>query len=207
MARGTWEKLVFAVFALVFFVCTLVVVRWTIDFVTWSAIDSGWAQAIGSVAALGVAFLIGGQQHRTALAAVEHGDKISLQRKYKAYSLVAQAAHEHAKACKRIYPDGEFSLFDHIMSQLDEPRRNLIQALEAIPVHDVGSYEAFTALVGLKISIKHLNDAVAKANIFVDSFGAMWPQNFTQPFDTGWIQLSCQNVEAHSHNLMEELAK
>jgi hypothetical protein len=58
MSDKAWERLGFAAMATITFVCTLAVIRWAIDFVAWSGIDSGWAQAIGSVVAIAVAFWI-----------------------------------------------------------------------------------------------------------------------------------------------------
>lgn len=50
---------------MIFFVCTLVIIKWAIDFVTWSTLDDGWAQAIGSVIAICAAIYIMNEQHRT----------------------------------------------------------------------------------------------------------------------------------------------
>jgi hypothetical protein len=43
---------------LLLFVATLIIIRWSVDFVTWSSLDSGWAQAIGSVAAIFAGFTL-----------------------------------------------------------------------------------------------------------------------------------------------------
>lgn len=44
--------------ALILLVETMIIIRWVIEFVTWSSLDSGWAQAIGSIAAIGGAVWI-----------------------------------------------------------------------------------------------------------------------------------------------------
>jgi hypothetical protein len=64
MSESAWQKLGFAALAVIIFVCTLVVIRWAIEFITWSNIDSGWAQAIGAVAAIGVAIWVAHRDSR-----------------------------------------------------------------------------------------------------------------------------------------------
>ena len=58
MSNSAWEKLGYAALAVMTFICTLIAVRWTIAFVTWSGIDSGWAQVIGSIGAILGAFVV-----------------------------------------------------------------------------------------------------------------------------------------------------
>lgn len=49
---------------LLLFIATLIIIRWTVDFINWSTLDSGWAQVLGAVGALAVAIYIMNEQHR-----------------------------------------------------------------------------------------------------------------------------------------------
>lgn len=63
------------------YILTMIVIRWTIDFVTWSALDSGWAQAIGGTIGIAVAIWVPynqSKQTRRRDAEVERESKIRL---------------------------------------------------------------------------------------------------------------------------------
>jgi hypothetical protein len=52
MKKCHWEMLGFITLGIMVFICAIIVIRWAVDFVTWSALDSAWVQALGSVAAI-----------------------------------------------------------------------------------------------------------------------------------------------------------
>lgn len=201
--KKAWLWLVYWGFALVFFVLTLVVVRWTIDFVTWSALDSGWAQAIGTVAAIGVAFGIGAKQSRDAIRAIVFGYDHATRRKYEAYRCIAQAAKEHCATSLHTFPDGGFAILQLAITQLDKKRESLMGALDSIPIHEVGTFQAVEALTELRISMGHLNTAITKANDHIKSFGGTTP--FFIAFDTAVIRLNCKMAIAQADHLMAAL--
>jgi hypothetical protein len=64
MNRKLVEICGFWAMGLLLLIATLIIIRWMVDFVTWSALDSGWAQAIGSVAAILVAIWIARRDFR-----------------------------------------------------------------------------------------------------------------------------------------------
>jgi hypothetical protein len=41
---------------LLLLIATMIITRWVIEFATWSALDSGWAQALGGIAAIAASF-------------------------------------------------------------------------------------------------------------------------------------------------------
>jgi hypothetical protein len=63
MENRIWKIIGFWAMALLLFIATMIIIRWVVGFVTWSTLDSGWAQAIGSVAAIVGAFLLARQQY------------------------------------------------------------------------------------------------------------------------------------------------
>lgn len=56
MDKKHWDILGFWALGLIVLIATMIIIRWVIEFVTWSTIDSGWAQAIGGIAAIGASF-------------------------------------------------------------------------------------------------------------------------------------------------------
>jgi ABC-type cobalt transport system substrate-binding protein len=52
MSEKMFRAIGLSALCLIVFVCTLIIIRWCITFVTWSGLDSGWAQAIGTIAAI-----------------------------------------------------------------------------------------------------------------------------------------------------------
>lgn len=175
--------------------------------IDWSKLNASewaaWAQAFGSVAAIGAAFFIGAKQGRDAIAAIVFGYDHATRRRYGAYSVIAQSAKEHCVITLAIFPDGGFGSLHLALAQLDKKREGLIGALDAIPIHEVGTYEAVESLVGLRISMGHLNKAIERANTHLDSFGCSMPPSI--PFDTSVIRLNCDMAIAHATNLMDAL--
>lgn len=52
MSASAWEKLGFAALAATTFICTLIVIRGAVNFVTWSTLDAAWAGALGTFVAI-----------------------------------------------------------------------------------------------------------------------------------------------------------
>jgi hypothetical protein len=198
---------------LFFAVCAAVEIHWVVARVVelhgWIRMDASawaaWAQAIGAVVAIAVAFHIGAKQSRDAIKAIVFGYDHATRRRYEAYSVIAQAAKVHCEDSLRIFPEGGFGSIHLAIAQLDKKREGVITALEAIPIHEVGTYEAVEALVGLRISMGHLNTAIERANTHLDSFGCS--MSVSVPFDTGVIRLNCDMAIAHATNLMEALRR
>lgn len=196
---------------LFFALCAAAEIHWVVARVvemhSWIRMDASawaaWAQAIGAVGAIAVAFHIGAKQGRDAIKAIVFGYDHATRRKYEAYSVIAQAAQVHCELSLRTFPDGGFGSIHLLAAQLDKKREGLINALDAIPIHEVGTYEAVESLVGLRISMGHLNTAIEHANAHLDSFGSSMPVGI--PFDTGVIRLNCDTAIAHASNLMEAL--
>lgn len=47
MSEREQNFIVYPTFALIFAICTLIVIRWGIDFINWAGIDPDWVQALG----------------------------------------------------------------------------------------------------------------------------------------------------------------
>jgi hypothetical protein len=66
-----WNAFIFCLMVLVLVTCMLAVIRWAVDFVTWSTLDSGWAQTIGALIGLAIAIWVPAKQKKDADKAEE----------------------------------------------------------------------------------------------------------------------------------------
>jgi hypothetical protein len=76
--------------SLTMFMLTLLLIRCAIDFVTWSTLDSGWAQAIGSVVAIMASFFLFRRQRKHEQ---QQGRDDELVRRTRAVAAVQDVAH------------------------------------------------------------------------------------------------------------------
>lgn len=175
--------------------------------IDWSKLNASewaaWAQAFGSVAAIGAAFHIGAKQGRDALKAIEHSYDHATQRRYKAYSVIAQAARARCEETLGIIqPDGFDPLLFHF-SGLDKRFEGLIGALNAIPVHDVGTYEAVECLVALRLGLEDLRVHIQRADEHMDSLGSVLPNEVR--FNCLNIIVNCEACIYRADGLIEAL--
>lgn len=135
---------------LILFVATLIVIRWVIDFVTWSALDSGWAQVLGSIAALIGAILIMGHQNSSAARLVADSDRRGrLLRATSVHAILNDYYNrlQIMRMCADILPPAALSdswaiSFKGAAEELPEMR----DTLRTIPAYDLGAYDLVEGL-------------------------------------------------------------
>lgn len=101
MDNNIWKVIGYWAMGLILFVATLVLIRWAVDFATWSALDSGWAQAIGSVIAILASFFLFSRQREHEQ---QHGRDDELARRTRAIAAVQDVAYwslEAMESCIR----------------------------------------------------------------------------------------------------------
>jgi hypothetical protein len=148
---------------LILVVATLIVIRWAADFVSWSGLDSGWAQAIGGMAAIGAAYVFGERQANAALIAVRAADRVLVERRNASILAVVDACSAYCIHVKKAFgPDKVHSIYLHIQ-YVPKTMESHIAALEAIPAHELGSYVAVSALMGLRQSLHFFHGNVERA--------------------------------------------
>lgn len=117
-----------------------------LDKTTWS----GWVQAIGSIAALGVAIFVMSRQNRYALDA----DKRALLRRANAVSAILDRANAQIPQLCRTIAEGIMSGNQgRLISAMTAAKIKLAEtqtAIRAIPGHELGSYEL---VVGLHMTL------------------------------------------------------
>lgn len=167
MEKRAWTWLVFWGFALVFFVMTLVVIRWTIDFVTWSTLDSGWAQVLGAIAALGVAIFVMSRQNA-------HSARLTAQTERRALIRRAEMVYQIMVRCDLQICAGVKSVREHVEEGNQEKIRfiaeiikeALIEArfsLTQIPVYDMGNTNLVVGIHQMMGALSILDYVVRKA--------------------------------------------
>jgi len=125
----------FSAMGLILFVATMVIIRWVVDFVTWSTLDSGWAQVIGSVLALAVAIYVMRQQASFAISTEER----ALKRQADTVAAIVAKLNEEIQYYAQRLDDEESSaeaLFD--LKDTDA-FFEVLKAVDAIPLYSLGS--------------------------------------------------------------------
>lgn len=145
-AIGYW------ILSLLMFVATMIVIRWVIAFVSWTRIDSGWAQAIGSILAVIAAFLVADRQFqmsRRESRVVANSDTI---RRIKIIldmftSVVFESTHFHASALG----------YGANVANLDTSRIiELRDTFKSIPLLDVPTSDLASFIVAMPLQIDRL---------------------------------------------------
>jgi hypothetical protein len=163
----------------------------------WTQEAAGWVQAIGSIAAIWFAYLSGQKQARDALVAVREADKIAADRKLAAVLAVVDSAQRHAHETAKPFKDDKVSFLMLHIYYSNHLMTNMKQALETIPAHELGSYDAVSALLILRQSMNDLHGnverAVAKFHA-AESEGAGIPNSIE--FQTAPIGLCIERIDA-----------
>jgi hypothetical protein len=179
---------------LLLFIATLLVIRWTVDFVTWSPLDSGWAQAIGAVAAIYFSYRAGLKQSHDALQTVREADRIAAQRKFDAVLAVVDTAEAYANRISGIFQNG-YAIYLALSIQYSERfMSDLMDALQVIPAHELGSYETVSTFLTLRNAMHDLRTNVDRAGAKFESEreGASYPHLI--PFDRGGVDLCIKSI-------------
>lgn len=112
----------------------------------WSA----WVQAVGSVAALGVAIFVMSRQNANAIHVILGAEKRALQRKALAVSAILSRANTQMESCASHFESTaltadqqKFKLATKMVSQVMSELRS---ALVQIPMHELGSHDLVAGL-------------------------------------------------------------
>lgn len=117
---------------------------------------AGWMQAIGSIAAIGGAYAIGERQAKATLSAATKTQELAEAKRLSAIFAICAAAKNRTDIvrdifCSDVYESGKrFMEYDHSLI------RSVINAIGAVPVHEIGNSEAATALMDIKDQLDFL---------------------------------------------------
>ena len=171
MTNKYWKLIGFWAIGLILIVSTVIVIRWAVDFVKWSSLDSGWAQAIGSVAALAVAIYISSRQN-------SHATRLMIKQNSHATRLMLEsdtrAVRRHAAAVSAVVARAYIQLLDAartldrsalassdmalpvIASGIEITTSETRKALAAIPLHDLGASDLVEGVLHMIAHLKRL---------------------------------------------------
>lgn len=170
MENRLWKVIGFWALGLILFISTLIIIRWAVDFATWSTLDSGWAQAIGSVAALGVAIYVMAGQNAHATRLMIDSEAIALDRRLRSVlAILDEAAAQVAAVKERLLGEGRFSFLRNGADETDEERMyviagsactasfrgepqftDLVEVINQIPVHELGHQDLVKAVFAVR---------------------------------------------------------
>jgi hypothetical protein len=155
----------------------------------WSQEASGWAQAIGAVAAIYFSYRAGLKQGEDALKIVREADKIAAERKFDAVLAVVDTAEAYANRISGIFPDGSASYLALSIHYSERFMNDLMDALQVIPAHELGSYETVSAFLTLRNAMHDLRTNVDRARAKFENAreGASYPHLIR--FDRGGVDL------------------
>lgn len=172
----------------------------------WTQEASGWAQAIGSVVAIGAAYYLGERQAQAALQTVHEADKVAATRKFDSVLAVADSAYNYAKQVSKAF-SGKRASFLHLEILYSENfMSDVINALQVVPAHELGSYDAVTAMLALRNAMNDLHGNIKRAvqKCESEAVGSIFPTSIE--FDKTAIDLCLSKIEECLQSLHEERA-
>jgi hypothetical protein len=160
--------------------------------VTWSTLDSGWAQVIGSVAALGVAIYVADRQHQHSLKLFTTTETMTLRRRLESVQAVIEEAENQVKSVTDLmFGEGFYSFlrendqlsghnldFFLVTMYCDRFGKNrkfddIIEVLKQIPVHELGHQELVHAVFDVKNALIRFDDRILEVCSDLDATGAL----------------------------------
>jgi len=161
MGDKFWKFIGYWAVSLLMFIVTLVVIRWTIDFVTWSTLDSGWAQVIGAILALMVAIYVMSRQNKHATRLIVDADTLALRRRSSAVNAIVKRIHHVVRLAYELgsEPRGSIDNVSHMQRRLKGSQRSvelMLAKVKEIPAHELGSFDIVDSLFVMQGTLVHL---------------------------------------------------
>ena len=146
--------------------------QWPTNQSEWAA----WVQAFGVIGSIIGAFAIATRQARASMVQAEQIAKADIARKQEAYKAVVQVAHEYAKSTGELVlkrpPACVINAYWRTMGE--EDTRAAVEALMALPLHDLGNSELVVAANGVRSSLTkmryHVGEFVTATEASPDSY-------------------------------------
>ncbi len=177
MSDKALRAIAFAIFSPMFFVCTLLIIRWGIEFVTWTTIDAGWAQAIGSVGALGVAIYVMSRQNKHAATLIVRADRMAVLRRAASVHAILKRSHmqvQNMRLATRLRPLN-ISDKERLTRELEisgEMLDTMKKTFLTIPAYDLGSYDMAYGIVDYADTIAEYSSAIGRLYVTPERCGA-----------------------------------
>jgi hypothetical protein len=169
--------------------------------ILWSEKASGWAQAIGAVAAIYFSYRSGLKQSEDALKNVYAADRLAARRKFDAVLAVVDTAEEYAMRLSTIFGPHSVSFLGLCIEYSERYMNDVLDSLQVIPAHELGSYETVSSFLSFRNTMHDLRTNVerVKAKFDASSHGASFEAWI--PFDRSPIDLCLANLKQTSRSL------
>lgn len=139
---------------------------------------SGWVQAIGSVAALGVAIFVMSRQNEHSARLILQADQMNLRRRAEAISVLMENAHWQIKHCLGKVQAGlekmdlletkaAFTSAKHFMGDVH-------RTLASIPLHDLGSADMTDGILRIN-QVASVVIATSEMELTIERFAGLKP--------------------------------
>lgn len=131
----------------------------------WTAVGAAWVQAVGSIAALGIAIFVMDRQNRAAVELVANSDRKTALRKARAVQALVKNCHDSVciimekfqRQIETRAPDDAILSMSHAgVETLNEA----VVPLRAVPLHELGSSELVHSVMGTLKNMLHLIHAM-----------------------------------------------
>lgn len=166
---------------------------------------ASWVQAAGSVLAIVAAFVLGERQSVKALEGIRTAERLVVQRKIECIIGIADACAEFGKQHGAAFQPHGFPYLTIMITEWDVDIRHLVTALDAIPIHEIGSMNAVSALIELKKNTTYLERALTKASNHAQGPNAQDDNGYVM-YDTAFITINCDQVQKRAARLKEVLS-
>jgi hypothetical protein len=165
-----------------------------------------WVQAVGSIAAIIGAYWVSGIQIKADTVAAVEAEARAQRRQRGSILAIAKAAIEVVDVLPKA---ADHNLQGRLAVSILYDKRvfeGFINALEAVPIHELGSARAVTALLGLKNGLIAIQ--VAAEKFFAQSMGAenLYPSSRPDPAKKLSIGHRIASVQAAYEQLSIELS-
>jgi hypothetical protein len=135
----------------------------------WSQEAAGWIQAVGSIAAIGFAYLFGERQATANLESVREANRLDAKRRYDSIIALAESAEVFTKSIAEVFQDGQFGYLALKFRYREEVFGSLVASVKAVSAQDLGSYNAVLAFVLLQEALVNFQSNVKRALDFVEN--------------------------------------
>lgn len=151
-----FRSVVEAVLLTTVILCCLIAVALIISNVQGVRDLASWAQAIGGVAAIVAAFLVGLAQSKATIEAVRMADALASGRRSKALLAVADEIAKLASQANEVYATRNLLWIQLTADEYSRPLQTLLDELAEIRAHEFGSSEVLSQVVSLKVAASYL---------------------------------------------------
>ncbi|HVK94746.1 MAG TPA: hypothetical protein VM571_08465 [Noviherbaspirillum sp.] len=166
MSRKIFDYISCVILGLVLFgTITAVLLMFSWVPILWTDPAAAWVQAIGSIAAIAGAYLLAEKASRDAREQSLAMDRLTLQRKRDSILAIADAARAHADSIYRAF-ETDNDMINTLAIALVFNKRvysDVINAIAAVPLHDLGSFQAVDSLLKIKEASVYLVEKVERA--------------------------------------------